>query len=178
MLAPYWIIVNDDVAFGPGLLKEMASLVDQDPTIGMVHPNSGDYNIGAWDLFLIRDTIVQEFGLFDENTYPAYCEDADYIMRLHHRPIKKVIGLQNSYLHGLADKSQYYEHGSQTEKSIPGLKAILDRSNELNIEYLNKKWGTGWRVVNPNLSPFENQPIPISYTSWDLNFVRSKYTGF
>jgi hypothetical protein len=178
MLAPYWIIVNDDVAFGPGLLKEMVDIVEQDPVVGMIHPNSGDFDVGAWDLFLIRDIIVQEFGLFDENTYPAYCEDADYIMRMYHRPIKKVVGLQNSYLHGLADKSQYYEHGSQTEKSIPGLKAILDKSNELNIEYLTKKWGPGWRYVQPNVNPFENQPIPVSYTSWDINFVRLKHTGF
>jgi len=178
MMAPYWIIVNDDVAFGPGLLKEMVDIVDADPVVGMIHPNSGDFGVGAWDLFLIRDMIVQEFGLFDENTYPAYCEDADYIMRMHHRPIKKVIGLQTTYLHGLADKSQYYEHGSQTEKSIPGLKEILDKSNAYNIDYLTKKWGPGWRYVQPNATPYEGQPVPISYTSWDLSFVRSKYTGF
>lgn len=178
MNAPYWIIVNDDVAFGPGLLKEMAEIAESDPYIGMIHPNPGDFNIGAWDLFMIRDIIVSEFGLFDENTYPAYCEDADYLMRFHYRPIKRWIGTHATYMHGPADKSQYYENGSQTEKSEPDLKPMLDRANELNIEYLTQKWGEGWRVVDPTSEPFTNKPIPISYTTWDLNFVRKKHLGF
>lgn len=33
MMASYWIIVNDDVAFGPGLLKEMADIVEADPLV-------------------------------------------------------------------------------------------------------------------------------------------------
>lgn len=178
MNASYWIISNDDIAFGPGLLKEMAEIVAADPIVGMIHPNPGDFNVGAWDLFLIRDIVVAEFGLFDENTYPAYCEDADYLMRFQHRPIRKVVGLTNSYLHGLDDKSNYYESGSQTEKSEPELGPILRMANAVNIEYLTKKWGPGWRSVLPNVSPFIGEPIPVSYTTWDLNFVRSKYTGF
>lgn len=178
MNAPYWIIVNDDVAFNPGLLAEMTSIVDTNERVGMVHPNSGDYNIGAWDLFLIRDHVVEQFGLFDENCYPAYCEDADYIMRLQNRPILKVVGTSKSYQHGHGDGKEYYTHGRQTEKSSAELKEILDRANTYNIDYLTKKWGPGWRNLQPNLNPFENQPVPISYTSWDLKFARSKYTGF
>lgn len=178
MLAPYWIIANDDVAFGPGLLKEMADHINADPILGMIHPNAGDFNIGAWDLFLIRDNIVNMFGLFDENTYPAYCEDADYIMRMHHRPIRKIIGLQSKYMHGHGDSTMYYETGSQTVKNEEGLKAKLDHSNNLNIEYLSKKWGESWRKISPNKDPFEGQETPISITTWDLDFVRQKHLGF
>lgn len=178
MLAPYWIIVNDDVAFGPGLLKEMVDTLNMDPVIGMIHPNAGDFGIGAWDLFLIRENVVKIFGLFDENTYPAYCEDADYIMRMQHRQIRKVVGLQNRYMHGPADSTMYYESGSQTEKNEEGLKAKLDHANKLNIEYLTKKWGPGWRNLSPTFDVFEGQEKPISMTTWDLEFVRQKHMGF
>jgi GR25 family glycosyltransferase involved in LPS biosynthesis len=178
MLAPYWIIANDDVAFGPGLLKEMVERINGDPLVGMIHPNPGDFGVGAWDLFVIRENIVKVFGLFDENTYPAYCEDADYIMRTSHRPIRKVVGLESKYMHGHGDSTMYYETGSQTEKNEEGLKEKLDQANNLNIEYLTKKWGPGWRKLSPNKDPFEGEEVPISITTYDLEFVRQKHLGF
>lgn len=178
MLEPYWIISNDDVAFKPGLLAEIHQLMSEHTELGMIHPNPGDFNLGAWDLFVIRDIIVQQFGLFDENTYPAYCEDADYIMRLAHRPIQKWIGSNYGYLHGDADSSDYYAQnaGSQTKKSSTELTAKLDQVNITNFEYLTKKWGPGWRNVQPTQNPFDN--MPVSTTTFDLEFVRNKHLGF
>ena len=180
LMEPYWVISNDDVAFGPGLLEEIHNEMTANEHLGMIHPNEGDYKLGAYDLFVIRDTIVQTFGLFDENTYPAYCEDADYIMRLHHRPIQKLIGTKNGYMHGHASGKDYYNEnaGSQTKKSSPELREHLEKVNLANFEYLNTKWGTDWRVVNPTVDPFNDPSIPISYTHWDLDYVRSKYPGF
>ena len=63
MMAPYWIIVNDDVSFGPGILKEMYDTVQQDPEIGIIHGHEGDFRVGSWDLFLMRDHLVAKFGL-------------------------------------------------------------------------------------------------------------------
>lgn len=178
MMAPYWIIVNDDVAFGPGFLEEMVTTAESDPDIGMIHGHSGDFSVGSWDLFLIRDHIIQKFGLFDENLYPAYCEDADYIMRIQHRPIKKVMSLNSTYYHGTGDKTEYYEKGSQTKKTEPNLEVKLALSNELNIGYLTEKWGPGWRVCNPEDLPFKNKEQPISATTFNLDFVRQKHLGF
>ena len=178
MNAPYWIIVNDDVAFDPGLLNEMHSLMLEDDQLGLINPNPGDYNVGAWDLFAIRDVIVQTFGLFDENTYPAYNEDADYIMRMIHRPIRKVVGTTNSYQHGNAPAWRYYEEGSQTQVSEPDLKDRLDVINAENIKYLTEKWGPDWRVCRPWEHPYNKEDIPIDYTKWDLGYVRSKHLGF
>lgn len=176
MMAPYWIITNDDVAFGPGFLKEMNDVVENDSEVGMVHGHSGDFDVGSWDLFLIRDFVISRYGLFDENLYPAYCEDADYIMRFIHDPIKRVMSLNKMYYHGLGDKTQYYEHGSQTKKSLPELEHKLDFSNETNFHYLNEKWGPGWRNCGPTQLPYNK--YPISYTSYDLDFVRKKNMGF
>lgn len=181
MMEPWWVIVNDDVSFDPGLLQEIDNNMLADPHLGMIHPHHGDYNVGAFDLFVIRDSIIQMFGLFDENTYPAYCEDADYIMRFTHRPIKRLLGTEKGYSHGHGrGQGDYYDEnaGSQTKKSSPELTEFFDTVNQTNFEYLNKKWGPNWRIVNPTLNPFDTPEIPISYTQWDLEFVRSKHTGF
>jgi len=180
MMAPFWILVNDDVAFCPGFLKEMYEAATNDPEVGLIHGNSGDFGVGSWDLFLIRDHIIQKFGLFDENLYPAYNEDADYIMRFMHRPIKKIMSLTSNYKHGLGDKDEYYTHGSQTGKKDPVLKEKLNQVNLTNFEYMTQKWGAGWRKCSPTYTPFENEygGIPISTTTYNLDFVRSKNLGF
>jgi len=169
--SPYWIIVNDDVAFTEGLLEEIF-ISAKDKEIGMVHPYGGDFGQGAWDLFLIKDFVIQKYGLFDENLTPAYCEDADYIMRLHNRDIKKICGLSKDYLHGNGLSSEYYTHGSQTKRSNPELERRLNEINIINFEYLNKKWGKNWRETDPKNLPFDI--YPIDYTTFDLSFVRKK----
>lgn len=178
MNSPYWIITNDDVAFKSGLLEEMAQIMHTNDEVGTIHPNAGDFNIGAWDLFAIHERAVKVLGLFDENTYPAYCEDADYIMRMVNKGIKKVVGLNNTYLHGTGEAKDYYTHGRQTEKSDEKLRDVLQVANGLNIDYLTRKWGPGWRTVCPNALPFEGEERDISYSIYDLDFVRKKHTGF
>ena len=53
---------------------------------------------------------------------------------------------------------------------------LLYHSNNMNIEYLTKKWGPGWRTCSPSEYPFKNRSI--STTTYDLDFVRSKHLGF
>lgn len=172
--SPYWIIVNDDVAFTEGLLKDMAQSANTNSDAGLVHAYGGDFNDGSWDLFLIKDWVIQEYGLFDENFSPAYCEDADYIMRLHNKPIKKITSLDKLYYHGPGLCNEYYTHGSQTKKSSAELNSRLDQINVMNFEYMNKKWGEGWRMTNPYKHPFNNDTMPLSITTFDLDFIRSK----
>jgi hypothetical protein len=174
-MEPYWIITNDDVAFTPGLLQEMWETA-KDPEVGMVHPYGGDFGDGAWDLFLIKDFVIQNLGLFDENLYPAYCEDADYIMRIKNEPFKRVTQLNNTYLHGEGVANEYYTHGSQTKKTSEDLTNKLDWVNLENFKYMNQKWGEGWRSTSPTDLPFET--YPLDYTTYDLEFVRKKYLGF
>ena len=174
--APYWIIVNDDVAFTEGLLEEMVNAA-LPKNIGMVHAYGGDFNQGAWDLFLIKDWVVQSHGLFDENLTPAYCEDADYIMRLYNKPINKICNLTKPYLHGLGFANEYYTHGSQTKKTSPELSEKLSKINFINFEYLNRKWGEGWRLTNPWKTPFNNPTLAQSFTTFDIEFIRKKHLG-
>jgi hypothetical protein len=174
MNSPYWIIVKDDVAFTPGILEEMMINADSDPLIGLIHGYAGDFGVGCWDFFFIRDIIIQEFGLFDENLYPMFCEDVDYMIRFMHRPIRKVISLSKPYYRKFVERKDHKD----SSDIDPLLKDQLDASTSLNIDYLNKKWGTDWRLSAPTILPFENTPNHVSRTTYDLNFVRKKNLGF
>lgn len=175
MNSPYWIISNHDVSFEPGFLEEMNTAA-QDKDVKIVYGKAGDFNLGSFDLFLIKEDLIQTHGLFDENFYPAYCEDADYIMRLHNNPVKSVMGLTKKYYHG--DSFDYYETGSNTKKDDPKIKEKLDSVNLKNYEYMNIKWGEGWRMVDPYKHPFNIEGLDPRTTSFDLNFSRKKHLGF
>jgi hypothetical protein len=113
MMASYWIISNHDVAFTPGLLKEFVEKSMND-NCGMVKPREFQ-----WDLFLIKDSVVQECGLFDENFYPAYVEDCDYYVRL----LNKNIHTEKTNLQPLHGDQGYEKSGSQTWRTEPEIKS-------------------------------------------------------
>lgn len=175
MMEPYWIIANNDIMFTPGMLQKMHDTAEIS-NYGMIHgKESSGYNSGCYDLFLIKDFVVQKCGLFDENLYPAYCEDIDYLIRLNNEDIKHV-SLDIDYLHGEKD---YATTGSQTWRTEENLKEKLFSSRSSNeIEYLLKKWGDIYDVQNSYSRPFNNKELDSKYTTFDLEFVRKKNLGF
>jgi hypothetical protein len=139
----------------------------------MIHCKKCDWGSGFYDLFLIKDWVVERCGLFDENLYPAYAEDVDYYMRVQNENIKSSI-LNLEYFHGDFD---YNTSGSQTWKIELDLKDKIDKGRIMNeTMYLNKKWGDFWN--NRYDYPYNNKYYNSKYTSYDLNFVRQKYLGF
>lgn len=171
IFAPYWVIVRDDVAFEIGFLDQLVATATSDDNIGIIHGNKG-IGIGNWDAFLIRDSVIQKFGLFDENFYPDLYHDIDYLMRLINDPIKKVNELPKQYY-------RKYNHASQyQEDTASPYQLKLKMVHLSNVEYMNTKWGVNWLHYNPYSRPFNNIQIPLSYTSYNLNFVRDKYVGF
>lgn len=170
---PYWVITNHDVAFTPGFLESMYTKAVAGNNIGMVHGSSGEFGIGTWDIFLIKDWVIKKYGLFDENFYPAYCEDWDYLMRMVHDPIDKDF-VNLPYYHG--ETFEYSKSGSQTWREDADLKYKIDYGRYLNeTEYMTKKWGVNWIRNNPYKYPFDKPENSIDY---NLDFIRSKYLGF
>jgi hypothetical protein len=174
MLSPFWVIVNHDVKFSPGILEGFyKNAFDND--MGTIHAGRDKVGLGMWDMFLIKDWVIQKCGLFDENLYPAYGEDVDYIMRMINENIKYKI-LDIPYLHGDTD---YATTGSQTWRSDLSIKDKIYQGMSLNEwVYLNNKWGENWRMCNPYRNPFNNQLLDNKYTTYDLEFVRKKHLGF
>lgn len=205
MLAPYWIIANDDVSFAEGFLQEMNEKA-QDDEVGMIHGYEGDFQgLGSWNLFLIKDWVIQQVGLFDENMYPAYCEDTDYCLRILHlersgNGIKRIMNLDTPYYHGRPPDAtglegsskgipeEYYNYGMMTSQGDDELRQKLEFANFTNFEYMEKKWGPWWRTMwGWDDGPFgsiqekdetQEGKYPLSYTTYDLGFVRKKHTGF
>jgi SAM-dependent methyltransferase len=180
MMAPYWIIVNNDVAFTPGFLNAMVDKASEND-VGMVHSKFGESlsfkdEVGSFECFLIKDWVIQSHGLFDENLYPVYCEDVDYEMRIRLKPFKRV-AVDLPYLHG---DTNAYDSGSQTLKVEPELKEKINMSRILNeTEYLANKWGKEYWTEGATVydKPF-NKELPITITTYDLEFVRKKNLGF
>lgn len=172
MMCPYWIIANHDICFSPGMLEQFVKS-SQKTDIGIVKGKEFQ-----WDVFLIKDTVIQECGLFDENFYPAYVEDCDYHIRLMKKNIKTEV-IDINYLHG---DDNYETTGSQTWRTDLSLKEKLDYSHNCNMYYIVEKWGDNWRDSNweyhPYEYPYNNSNIPITYTTYDLKFVRRKNLGF
>ena len=184
MKSKYWVLASHDCSFGTGFLKEMHDKA-QDNEVGMIHGNGGEFGLGSYDLFLIKSCVVQSHGYFDENLYPAYGEDVDYIMRLHNKPIKKAIDLKSIYYHGDAEingpngaDNDYEETGMKTKKHSQELHDKLTYINELNYEYLFKKWGPHWRTVCPYEYPFNIEGLDIRASIVDLEFCKGKHLGF
>lgn len=171
--SPYWVIANHDVMFTPGFLAEMVSK-SEDKEVGMVHGNDG-----GWDMFLIKDWVVNEYGLFDENTYPAYCEDDDYRIRFVHKGFKRVTSLTTPYYHGMSTDNT--RSGSSTRRADKNLDERLNHTHYLNQQYLGTKWGSSFMTgIDERVGkyPFDNPSYSLRYNSYLLEFNRSKYLGF
>ena len=97
-------------------------------------------------------------------------------MRLHVKPVKRISTVGLPYYHGLT--TNYYESGEQTKKGEPELTLLLNNANLINFEYLTEKWGPGWRNTCPTEFPFNNESNSVSFTTYNLEFVRKKYLGF
>jgi GT2 family glycosyltransferase len=77
--------VSDDVRFPPGALERFVELSAPDR---IVLSATWPY----WCAFTIGAEVVADVGLFDENYYPAYYEDTDYLERLDAAKITPTAG--------------------------------------------------------------------------------------
>lgn len=88
---PWWLIVNSDIAFPPGVLSNIAQTVNNaisqsntTDTVLAVHTFTFQYgSVNKWSNFAITRQAVSQVGLFDENFYPAFWEDVDYGWRVN-----------------------------------------------------------------------------------------------
>lgn len=100
-----------------------------------------------------KDTGEPFPGLFDENIKPAYLEDND----MHQRIIR------NGYKAGITTASLFYHYGSRTINSDDSLKKRNSRTQSLNHEYFERKWGFNIERHNGGKGVPNDDPVRTLY---------------
>jgi GT2 family glycosyltransferase len=120
--APWWLIVNHDIAFGPGDLAHLEEVVN--PGAAAIY-----YMLGMASFAITRHT-VNVIGLFDEGFVNGYDEDLDYARRADLAGLPRFeAGFTGTHA------------GSATIMADPALRAWNGLSHSANDHYYAQKWG-------------------------------------
>ncbi len=121
------IIANDDIILYEDTISTMLDKLKECPRDFIAY--GGD---NSFSLFTLPLSVFRLVGKFDENFYPAYFEDNDYVMRMK---------INNVQIHHIGDP-KYYHEGSSTIKSLPPDELELHHHVfRKNQAYYIKKWG-------------------------------------
>lgn len=124
--APWWLFVNNDAWFEPGMLADLCERM-ADPSPKVLHH---EWTVGA-----IPRSVVETVGLFDTwSFHPLYFDDTDYARRCALAGIPVVEGPW--CLEGDAEWPV-----SLTIRSDPALSAANNRTWLLNEAAYRAKWG-------------------------------------
>jgi len=179
--APWWMISNNDIAFGAGDLERMARAAwkacgkseirnpkseAEGETGGAmaVAPEEGAPGIlyghaASW--FAVTALGIATVGLWDENFYPAYLEDCDWSVRADRLGVLRVNVPDCHAIHGDERLS-----GSCTVNSDPVARAANVRTHGRNFVYYQRKWG-GINGAETFEHPFNDPRWPISHWQFD-----------
>ena len=135
-LAPWWLICNDDIAFGPGDLARLEETVD--PRAAGIW-----YMLGMAAFAITRHTL-NAVGWFDEGVgHPAYNEDLDYGRRIDLAGLPRIeVGFTGTHV------------GSATIHSDPVLRQANGRTHPGNDRRYAAKWGGAKQGGETFTTPF------------------------
>jgi hypothetical protein len=98
----------------------------------------------GWHLVAINKKVVEAIGYFDENFYPAYMEDSDYMRRLS--------------LAGI-DLGGYHDIPTYCQKTSQAMSSGATTNPARSTAYWIKKWGNE-DMGNPKFDkPFGDKPL-------------------
>ena len=131
------IIVNDDVHFSPYDVDKLAEKATRNPDRYIVSCAGYHGRFGCkipshgYACFAINPIALRRLGCFDENFFPAYCEDQDYAYRA------RLAGLSEE---NCAD-TMVYHLGSAAIFSDAALRQQNCYTHGQNMQYYRRKWG-------------------------------------
>jgi GT2 family glycosyltransferase len=172
----FTLIINDDILFAPQTIDNMIkSLIEKEQSNNCLMITGNNIN-GLFDnplhileyktdveayqehpdfaCFMIRPSIQNIIGSFDENFIPAYFEDNDYHYRIN-------IAGYKAYN---AVSAPYYHYGSQTQNASDILPIVPPFAFELNRSYYCDKWG-GVPGEELWVHPYNNHSL--NYAQWE-----------
>ena len=135
-LAPWWLIVNFDLEWGPGDLARLDETVD---------PRSATvYKMLGYTAVALTPPALHEIGWFDECFAPAYNDDLDYDRRRELAGVRAVeVGFTGSHV------------GSATIHSDPDLRRFNGLTHMRNDAYYAAKWGGAKQGGETFSTPFD-----------------------
>ena len=151
--APWWGIANADVVFGPGDLATLDTV--------MAEPGPKWVGIEDWRAFGLSFEAVERVGLWDENFWPAYCEDADYERRC------SLAGVPWGVIRGSTThiRSVTIQEGRYAQRNATTYPA--------NVAYYFRKWGGHLRGGETYSTPF-NRGGSVADWALDIRRVRDQ----
>lgn len=134
--APWWLIANSDLTFGPGDLARLDATVDED--------SDTHYFMLGMSAFALTKHTLDRVGWFDENFHPAYDEDLDWDRRARLVDCERVeVGFTGEHV------------GSATIRSDPELRTRNGTTHAANDAYYARKWGGPKQGGERFLTPFD-----------------------
>ncbi len=153
--APWWLLVNNDIAFAPGDLEKVSAFISKEytrndaPPLACAYANHG---ASAWAVTLHG---IQTVGLFDENIFPAYLEDCDWSYRADLLGARRANIPDCHLIHG-----DDFQTGSCTVNSDPRLQRLNATTHGGNFDYYRRKWGGS--------NGQETFKVPFNHPHWPV----------
>ncbi len=136
----YTLVINDDIGFIPGGFDRFIDFLAQQGDFGLgflngretaSSPYAGTIMDQGFGCFAFGPRAYREIGAFDENFFPAYSEDIDYVTRVRSAGIPNVL-----------DTSVLAEHArNHTTNTTANLRATMSAFKQENSRYFAQKWG-------------------------------------
>jgi len=141
----YVLVVNNDIVLKSNAIDRLVAFAENHPEACMwtmsewadlssleTCPEDENFNEHPhFSCYMVKPSILDTVGLFDENFKPAYCEDGDYHYRI------KLSG-GTALIYGGA---KFFHYGSRTIKSDREEWNKNSITFPKNQEYFLKKWG-------------------------------------
>jgi GT2 family glycosyltransferase len=150
------IVANDDIAFAPGDVDKLSAHATAHRSRYIISCAGTHLGFGrrvpsmGYSCFAINPVAIEKLGCFDENLFPAYCEDQDYAYRAG------LAGLQEE---NCADTALTHQ-GSASLSSDRQLLYQNAVTQQKNMLYYRQKWG-GFAGAEVYQVPFNNPRLSI-----------------
>ena len=177
--APFVLVSNADVSFRPGALLQIShALALREKT---VRNGCAIFSFGlGLSLFAMSNASFERLGHFDENFWPAYSEDCDYLKRLSltsPRCIEAQLPLAALLRHfgSAASRRAPEESPLRQQTDAQGVQQRFFNNRDL----LRAKWGAEGACDAPaTRCPYGRRPVSGSCNfSWTLDWRRRKARG-
>ncbi len=150
------VVANDDVSFSLEDLKRLAAKSLANPDRYIV--SCAGYHQGlqkrvtsmGYSFFAINPIAFEKIGAFDENIFPAYCEDQDYAHRAHMAGLTEENCAETELVHA----------GSNSINADPALHRQNLMTQALNVHYYKRKWG-GFPGTEIFRTPFNDPRLTL-----------------